>query len=528
MLIYPTDRVKKIAGGFSGLFGAALSSFFGAQGHDFQKSGIMLKMNDGTDQFVFMSSGGFVADEAALHAAYCCKGASGLKCCLLCANIFNYRIRPEIVNEDASGLAQHHTTHDYSKLRLHTLQSIEAILRILEHASHTSNKAEFEELEKRLGWNYVPDGAMWNQALRPLIEPTSHAIYDWMHIVFVHGVFGVHMGQTMIGLKEHGVTYAKLHDYVTTFEWPRFSRSVSGKDACAPKRAKSSWDDKLFKATASEALSLAPVFANFFRHFLRSAESDNAKGHAGSFLQLIRVVELILKSARYSVAPVVLQEAIARYLEGFHALYGPDLMITKFHYLLHLPKYLQAYGFLPNCFVHERKHRMPERFANQVTNITANWERSVHRDVTCNHIHVLCQDDNRFNVGASLIKPYQPSANMKERLRDAMGPCEFEVSNCARAPSYEQIFRHDVVLYKAGGMLGAGRVEFITAVEQNGDTTLVVGLVKFTHVRETLRGHHWTNDENVELVLLSSILGAVAWNVAANGHIFMLTPLCMR
>ena len=117
---------------------------------------------------------------------------------------------------------------------------------------------------------------------------------------------------------------------------------------------------------------------------------------------------------------------------------------------------------------------------------------------------------------------------MKERLRDAMGPCEFEVANCARAPSYEKFFRHDVVLYKAGGMLGAGRVEFITAVEQNGDTTLVVGLVKFTHVRETLRGHHWTNDENVELVLLSSILGAVAWNIAANSQIFTLTPLCMR
>ena len=132
----------------------------------------------------------------------------------------------------------------------------------------------------------MPDGVMWNQALRPLIEPTSHAIYDWMHIVFVHGVFGVHMGQTMIGLKEHGVTYAKLHDCVTTFEWPRFSRSVSGKDACAPKRAKSSWDNKLFNATASEALSLALVFANFFRHFLRSAESDNAKGHAGSFFAI--------------------------------------------------------------------------------------------------------------------------------------------------------------------------------------------------------------------------------------------------
>ena len=261
------------------MFAATLSSFFGAQGHNFEKSGIMLKLEDGTNQMVFMTSGGFVADEAALHAAYCCKGASGLKPCLLCANIFHFKIRNEIVRQDPFGISQHHTTHDCSKLRLHSPQSIDAILHRLETSWNNLNKGEFDELEKRLGWNYVPDSLMYNRSLRRLIEPSSHAIYDWMHIIFVHGVFGVHIGQTMLGLKGHGVTYANLHDYITTFEWPRFARSVAGKDACAPKRAKSSWDECIFKATTSESLALAPVFASFFSDSLRSADPD-AKGHA--------------------------------------------------------------------------------------------------------------------------------------------------------------------------------------------------------------------------------------------------------
>ena len=313
-----------MSGGFSRLFAAALSSFFGAQGHDFQKAGIQLKLEDGSDLSVFMVAGAFIADEAALHAAYCCKGSSGLKCCMLCANIFNFKIRNEIVEQDLSSLAQHHTTHDYSKLKLHTPQSINDVLRMLETSYHTMNGSQFEELEKRVGWNYVPESMMYNQCLRPLIEPTTHAIYDWMHIIFVHGVFGIHVGQTMVWLRAHGVTYAKLNDHVSKYEWPRFVRTVTGKDACSPKRAKSSWDESIFKATASELLSLAPVLAHFFDDFLHASTSSTAKGHAASLLQLIRIVELILRTARGPVMPGDLQKAIAEYMEGFALLYGPE------------------------------------------------------------------------------------------------------------------------------------------------------------------------------------------------------------
>ena len=185
-------------------------------------------------------------------------------------------------------------------------------------------------------------------------------------------------------------------------------------------------------------------------------------------------------------------------------------------------------AFLPNCFVHERKHRMPKRFANAITNIAGSWERSVHRDVTCNHVHALRHDDTRFKVAAGLIDPSTPSASMHARLTDAMGPGRYEVANSARAPSYEKFFRHDVVWYKSDDTLGAGTVEFLTSVEQNGETTSVVGLFKFTHVRATRRGHRWTKTDDFQLVLLASILGAVTWCAVGDHEILTLTPLSMR
>ena len=206
LVIIRSDQVKKIQAGFSGLLVAALSTFFGGQGHDISRSGITLKLVDGVYQQIFMTSAGFSADEAALHYAYCCKGASGLKPCLLCANVFNHKIRNEIVRLDATGASQHHTTHDFSKLKLHTPASISAILENLAASCGTLSKGAFAELETRLGWNYVPGSVMYDPILRPLMDPTEKAVYDWMHIFFVHGVFGAHVGQLMYHLKEHGVT----------------------------------------------------------------------------------------------------------------------------------------------------------------------------------------------------------------------------------------------------------------------------------------------------------------------------------
>ena len=85
---------------------------------------------------------------------------------------------------------------------------------------------------------------------------------------------------------------------------------------------------------------------------------------------------------RGALLPAQLAATIGLYLYAFRQLYGDGVMIIKFHYTLHLPMYLQKYGMLPNCFVHERKHKLPKRFANEVKITKWNWDASVMREVT--------------------------------------------------------------------------------------------------------------------------------------------------
>ena len=85
-----------------------------------------------------------------------------------------------------------------------------------------------------------------------------------MRVLFVSGVFNVHMGQLMLVGKGYGVTYAAMDNAARTFEWPAIGRKglKPSEDravgAFSPKRAESHWEAVGFKCTASEGLALIP------------------------------------------------------------------------------------------------------------------------------------------------------------------------------------------------------------------------------------------------------------------------------
>ena len=516
---------NKLAGGLSGLFVGMLLTFFGQTSHNMEKSGISLTLADGSHHLVFMRLACFVADEAALHYAYCNKGASGLKPCILCANVFHHNLRHEIVERDTTGLAQQHTTHDASKLRFHTPQSVARIVQMLSNSYGTLNKARFAELERRLGWNYTPHGVMWNPITRPLIDPSSTAAYDWMHVVFVSGIFGVNMGQVMWRLKDEGVTYAILHNYIQKFNWPAHVKS-GGIEACSPERAKSSWANVVFKCTASEGLSLAPVFGKFFSDFLHRDPPPSAmgKGIAANFLQLLHVVHLIKKSGSCNVSPRDLQDAIKDYLYGYGKLHGEETMIIKFHLLLHLPAHLKKYGFLPNCFVHERKHKCSKRFANNSVNTDANWESAVLREMTCHHLHALSEDESRFCLVPALVGARSPPAKLLNALNHQFGPGDYQVASSARLASYERISVGDVVFYGGNEENFAGKIGMLVTAKVHGDDITAVLMNGFNHVGKTRKGDEWQTTDMMQICLLSAIKGTAIW-AAVEGRVLTLSPL---
>ena len=253
--------------------------------------------------------------------------------------------------------------------------------------------------------------------------------------------------------------------------------------------------------------------------------SPIVQGHIANFTQLIKVLELIMKSSRCSVDPSELQQCISSHLRGFALLYGEYVMTIKFHQTMHLPKYLRKYGFLLNCFVHERKHRMPKRFANHVTNTTGNWEHNVLREVTCNHLAALREDNNRFNTTAALIQPRRPTRQVASMLIEAFGQGDFQQACSARTFSYEKFYRGDVVHYNQNGTIGAGRVDFLASMTSAGDEVVFVGLTKFESIANTRRVQKWVNTAASQVCFLADIIGAVTWCTTGHDEILTITPL---
>ena len=196
-----------------------------------------------------------VADEAAVHVLYGCKGQAGIKPCLLCANVFDGKEVRGIVDADHTGIAVHHTEPDSTKLVPMTMSMLDWVVRRLRGAWNFPFKYQWDELQTRLGWTWDV-----NLERRITLAPPPHVLcVDWMHVLFVTGVFNYHMGCLVWYLGDsHGVTYKSLDLYVKSCKWPgRWSKI--GKDLFSTKRATSSWKAGHLKCTASEGLCMLPV-----------------------------------------------------------------------------------------------------------------------------------------------------------------------------------------------------------------------------------------------------------------------------
>ena len=87
-----TEILKAINGGVGLLIKTLLEkAFFDKDATDMSAAGVHVKLIDGTVILVFVKLEIVFGDEATLHYVYACKGASGLKPCLVCINVFDHK-----------------------------------------------------------------------------------------------------------------------------------------------------------------------------------------------------------------------------------------------------------------------------------------------------------------------------------------------------------------------------------------------------------------------------------------------------
>ena len=247
-------------------------------------------------------------------------------------------------------------------------------------------------------------------------------------------------------------------------------------------------------------------------------------------LALVHLVELIQLTAKTDVPPKRLLAAAEKFLQQFKEAWGVEWMTPKFHWLLHLHRTLELLGFLLNCFCLERKHRVPKRYAGEITNISSGSSLSLLKEVTCHHLGQLNQPD-AFSFEIGLVHGRKASRRVKKLLADELelsteGAESLMYSKESRFSPLATCCKDDVVLFKDGLGFRAGRVHLHFSVHGLPITMVSAFAV---HRLDDKCGHSvWTCSEESMFIETDQILDTVVYSALPNGKVAILLPLEFR
>lgn len=459
LFVARSSEVAKCSAGMGQIFGAILKRLFGHGANDLSSAGIALPGPDGHVMRLFCTLGMILQDGAAHKSVWHCKGDAGTKLCMLCRNL--YSEESELVDEDGSNLLTCTLIHE-AELDFATDADIRgSVQRLAAHAA-TDSAAMFAMRQQAIGFRHAPDSILLDPELADVVKPASQFCHDWMHALMVHGVLNTVLFLFLEALIKADVRdiWDRLQGYVELWVWPRRVANSSIQDLFGKKRQQASRKAKHFKCTASEALSIYPVIACFVQAVLLPA--GRALAACNAMLALADVLDLLITVPLAKVTSAMLRDAIRSLLDCCVAAGWRQVLHPKFHWLVHLPSHLARFECLPSCWVHERKHRMVKRYAQDIHN-TTNYEKAIFAQVTSHHLSSLAAD-HTFATHVGLTRPRAASPKMRAFLESEFGLFGQECLTGmeARISKHATCCTDDVVLLKSGdgSSLMAGQVWF--------------------------------------------------------------------
>ena len=137
-------------------------------------------------------------------------------------------------------------------------------------------------------------------------------------------------------------------------------------------------------------MHLAPILHSYFQKVVRPRERENLLPYVDSMLAVLEVVMLLQSSKTCTVTPPELSAAIEKHLKLHWASWGELHCRPKHHYALHLADMLERFGYLLASFVHERKHRLVNKYGRDRRNAKA-FDCGLIEDITCHQLWELQQ-----------------------------------------------------------------------------------------------------------------------------------------
>ena len=519
--------INQLHAGLSQVFSAILKAFFDESGFDFSTTGINLPFDSG-DIRLWAKMGAVIQDGGAHKSVWSSRGDGASKYCLLCKNLFTSSSRIT----DQSGVSL--LISDVIKLA-DLVPSTDVELRnnarYLESQAATMAPGLFEELQQSMGLTYHKKALLLDRSLDRVMHPTEVYMHDWMHALYVDGIVNLCVYLLFEAFIDMGMTniYQIFEDYAAKWQWPRRIHGAHLPAIFSASRRDKHRSAKHIKCQASDLLSLTPVLALFVQQVLLSLHTD-CDHQCLAFLALADIVDIIVSTSRNDVPPEQLLARVHLFLEEFVKAFGYEMQVPKFHWLLHLAEILGRLGFLLNCFVLERKHRIAKRYATDLYNTSKHASTSLLGEVVSHQLGQL-DEPEAFNFEVGLVNGRKAPARLRQFLLQALEAAPdddylVETAVESRMTRFGTCCKGDVVLVKEGESFRAAKVELHCAV--GGVALSFLNPWKLVSHEATCGYAVWDPSDTAELFETADIIDTVTYRVLPNGSIGTILPIDYR
>jgi len=318
------DVVTRIKGGMSQHIEIILAELFFDATHSFRVHGLILDLSDAGDDShlvtLWADHAITIADEVALKDFLQFKGHGGTKPCPICRDFVHHNT--DYADFDATGALLRTTELDITKSRAHTDASVRNMIVYLGGVPAGKQK----ESCQLLGWNYSQYNVILSERLN--YKAMSTLCFDWMHIWCVDGIFGREVRALVDATskdKSLKIGYAALHNYTTTWKWPRQHAG-----------AERIFEQGKFSATASQSLACAPVLAKYAREVIAPLAHEHVSIVVRSFILCCDALELLVGAARGYVSSDELKATVHEFLKTHLDAHGSTVWAFKHHMSLHI------------------------------------------------------------------------------------------------------------------------------------------------------------------------------------------------
>ena len=235
--------------------------------------------------------------------------------------------------------------------------------------------------------NFQPDGLLFDETLHStILRLTGQWMHDWMHTMCVGGVVQTTLYLLFDAVAKSGIKfYPMVEGYMKQWILPK-GKSTNIASIFNNKRAKSNNGAKTFKATASELLAFVPILAYFVEEVV--VKAGRCVAECKAFLAVADLLENFQSVSYGYYNPILIKDKVSQMQDLFIECNWQQYMHSKFHWLLHMASHLTKFQLLLSCWVHERKHRIVKRYAQDVQN-TVNYERSILLQVVSHDLALL-------------------------------------------------------------------------------------------------------------------------------------------